>query len=220
MRLCFIQAAGAIAVAVSLCAQEPKELDQKISSPPGESQGLPPRAGPSDYSAQVKAGNVTIAAEFDGNAIPTTEGPLSTDKYVVVETALFGPGTLQLSSNDFSLRINGKKAALASQSYVLVQESVKDPNWAPPEKQEKSKTSFGTGGGDTSSSTPEPVKVPFELQRAMAQHVKQAALPEGGRTLPQAGLLFFPYRGKVTGIHSIELIYSGPAGNATLALQP
>jgi len=33
-------------------------------------------------------------------------------------------------------------------------------------------------------------------------------------------LLFFEYRGKVQGIHSMELIYAGAAGKATLALQP
>jgi hypothetical protein len=54
----------------------------------------------------------------------------------------------------------------------------------------------------------------------MAQHVQKAALPEGDRTLPQAGVIFFQYRGKTKGIHSIELIYAGPAGNATLTLQP
>jgi hypothetical protein len=43
---------------------------------------------------------------------------------------------------------------------------------------------------------------------------------EGDRALPQAGLLFFEYRGKTQGIRSLELIYNGSAGNASLALQP
>ena len=34
--------------------------------------------------------------------------------------------------------------------------------------------------------------------------------------LPVAGLVFFPYRGKDTSIHAVELIYSGAAGKATL----
>jgi len=41
----------------------------------------------------------------------------------------------------------------------------------------------------------------------------------GDRPLPQAGLLFFQYRGKEKGINSLELIYSGAAGKATLVLQ-
>jgi hypothetical protein len=38
--------------------------------------------------------------------------------------------------------------------------------------------------------------------------------------LPEAGLLFFSYHGRSEQIKSVELIYSGPAGKATLTLQP
>jgi hypothetical protein len=58
------------------------------------------------------------------------------------------------------------------------------------------------------------------LQRAWAQRVQKAALPEGDRSLPQAGLIFFQYRGKTQSIRSMELIYTGPDGTATLTLQP
>jgi hypothetical protein len=54
----------------------------------------------------------------------------------------------------------------------------------------------------------------------MAQRVQKATLPKGDRALPLAGLIFFQYRGAAKGIHSVELIYDGPAGKATLALQP
>jgi hypothetical protein len=62
--------------------------------------------------------------------------------------------------------------------------------------------------------------MPLELRRAMEQRVQKAAMLEGDRALPQGGLLFFEYRGKTQGIRSLELIYSGAAGNATLMLQP
>ena len=55
---------------------------------------------------------------------------------------------------------------------------------------------------------------PSDWERTFVYHA------EGERTLPQAGLIFFQYRGKTQSIHSIELIYAGPAGKATLALQP
>jgi hypothetical protein len=54
----------------------------------------------------------------------------------------------------------------------------------------------------------------------MEQHVQNVVLREGDRALPQAGLIFFEYRGKTQKIHSLELTYTGPAGKATLALQP
>jgi hypothetical protein len=62
--------------------------------------------------------------------------------------------------------------------------------------------------------------MPFPLRRAMEQHVQKAAMQEGERPLPQAGLLFFLYRGKPENIKSLELVYTGAAGKATLELQP
>jgi hypothetical protein len=58
------------------------------------------------------------------------------------------------------------------------------------------------------------------MERAMQLHVQNAALPEGDRTLPVAGLIFFKYGGMPKGIHSVELLYSGAAGKATITLQP
>jgi hypothetical protein len=223
--------AGVIITALCLCApsQDAPPKDAQIN----QARGMPPRATPGEYQAQAQAGTVTIAAEFKGHSVPTMQGPLSTEDYVVVETALFAPpeARLKLSAEDFSLRINGKKAPLPSQPYGLVVGSVKDPEWEPPvpvEKKSKTGMSSGGGGGgrggqggqDDSNAPPAPVKIPIEVQRAMAQRVQKASLPEGDRGLPQAGLLFFQYRGKAQGIHSIELIYTGPAGKATLPLQP
>ena len=121
-----------------------------------------------------------------------------------------------------TLRVNEKKASLPSQPFGMVFRSLKDPDWAPPDAPEaKSKSSFSTGGqGGQGNDPPAPVHMPLELQRAMQQRVQKASLPAGDRALPQAGLIFFPYRGKASGIYSLELTYAGPAGKATLTLQP
>jgi hypothetical protein len=209
-------------------AQNAENKDAQATETKGESKGMPPRATPGDYQAQAQAGAVTIAAEFMGHAVPRPEGPLSTEDYVVVETGLFGPqgSRIKLAATDFSLQVtgkNGKKVVLPTHSYVLVLHSLKDPEWAPPEEAEekkKSSTSFSTGGQGNNSSTPAIVHVPIELQRAMAQYTQKSSLPEGDRALPAAGLMFFEYRGKTQNIHSLELVYDGPAGKATLKLQP
>jgi len=203
-------------------SQNAPSKDAQIS----ETKGLPPRVAPTDYQAQGQAGTVTVAAEFKGHSIPTPQGPLSTEDYVAIETGLFGPpgARLVLSSGDFSLRINGKKTPLPSQPFGLVAGSVKDPEWEPPvPAPAKSKTSVGGGGqGERGegNAPPAPVQIPIAEKRAMAQRVQKASLPEGDRTLPQAGLIFFQYRGKTESVHSIDLIYAGPAGKATLTLQP
>ncbi len=203
-------------------AQDTPSKEVQVS----EVKGLPPRAAPADYQAQAQAGAVTIAAEFKGHSAPTPQGTFTTEDFVVVEAAFFGApeARAKLSNDDFSLRINGKKTALPGQPCTLAFKSLKDPEWEPPVPAEaKSKTSFGGGGkggqGD-SNSPPAPVHMPMALQRAMEQQVQKASLLEGDRALPQAGLIFFQYRGKTDGIHSIELIYSGSAGKATLMLEP
>jgi hypothetical protein len=220
MRFSAVWTTCVLVAALGLYGQE--QNTESKSAQANEVKGTPPRATPGDYQAHAQAGTVTVAAEFMGHSVPRLEGPLSTEDYVVVETGLYGPpGTqIKVSLEDFSLRINGKKTALPSQSYVLVTKSLKDPSWVPPEPAEpKSKSSFGTGGqGD--NPPPAPVHVPFELRRAMALHVRRSSMPVGEHTLPQAGLLFFQYRGKNESIRSIELIYAGPAGEATLNLQP
>jgi hypothetical protein len=202
-----------------------KDEDKTAEAKPVEAKSIPPRAGPSDYQARAKPGDVTIAADFWEHAVPTPEVQLSTEEYVVVEVAMFGPPDkrLKLSYEDFSLRINAKKNPTRAEAYTLVLRSIKDPNYDPPElaQPKSSATSVsanGRGGADSSGSTlPPVVHIPLPLERARAQRVQKAALPEDEHVLPQAGLLFFPHRGK---IQSVELIYTGPAGKATLTLQP
>jgi hypothetical protein len=201
-----------------LRAQAP---DTASKEAPVRALGLPPRATPADYQFRAQAGTLTVAAEFMGHGVPTEEGgPYSAENYVVVEAALFGPpgAKIQLSYKDFSLRINGKKQAEPSQPYVTVFANLKDPEWEPPESEKsQGSTSIGTGGKQSDGPPPVP-KMPIGLRRVMEQRVQKASLSEGERALPQAGLLYFEWRGLTKNIHSMELLYNGPTGKATLAL--
>jgi hypothetical protein len=211
--------AGLFVTALCLCAQGQETQIKEI-------RGLPPRATPADYQAHAQAGGMTLAAEFVGHFVPTLQGNLSTEDYVVVETGMFGPpeAHIKLFLGDFSLRINGKKTALPGQPYGMVIKSLKDPDWEPPaaaESSSKSKTNVSTGGGGgRDKDPPAPVHIPIEVQRAMQQRIQKASLPEGDRTVPVAGLIFFQYSGRTQGIRSIELVYNGSAGNITLELRP
>ncbi|MBK5291911.1 MAG: hypothetical protein JJE04_09580 [Acidobacteriia bacterium] len=217
----FVTRTVPFALLIALCLQGQSTPGQDART---ETRGIPPRAAPGDYQFQAQAGTVTIAAEFTGHSLPTLEGPLTTEDYVAVEAALFGPAgaPIKISARDFSLRVNGKKTPLPSQPYGLILSSLKDPEWAPPEAPApKSKSSIGSGGqgqGD-GNLPPAPVKIPIPVQRAMAQRVQKASLPEGDRALPQAGLIFFQYRGNDKNLQSIELLYEGPAGKAALKLR-
>ena len=226
MRISTAWMIGVLLPAASMCLQgqaQPAAEAPKVAAQPSRAEGIPPRSAPTDYQAQAKAGDITVAADFAGHSVPTPEATLSTDDYIVVEVALFGPpgSKLNLSTDNFSMRVNGKKKPLTSEPSEVVFRSLKDPEWNPPEqKEKKSKTSFG-GGGDTDSSSAQlPPKMPFELRRTMSQRVEKASLPQGERQLPLAGLIFFDYHGKAASVHSIELVYKGPAGEATLTLTP
>jgi hypothetical protein len=187
-----------------------------------QTRGMPARATPGDYQAHAQAGPVTIGAEFMQHSVPTPGLLLGTEDYVVVEAGVFGPpgARTTLNPSDFSLRINGKKN-LQSEAYVNVFKTLKDPEWEPDVPVDKaSKTSIGTGGKNGNDGPPIVPKPPFKLQREWNLKMQKLAFPEGDRPLPQAGLLFFHYTGKASGIHSIELMYAGPSGKATLELNP
>jgi hypothetical protein len=229
MRTTCILTISALAAALGLSAQEDdKPGHPPIPPPPAvhvldTAEGLAPRMSPRDYITMGKAGDVVIGAEFDRHAVPARELTLNTEDFVVVEVGLYGPpgAKLNISLDDFSLRINGKKNVLHSQPYGRVLGSIKDPQWAPPDQaKEKSKTSLGTGGGQDAGSPPPVFHPPFELQRAWNVHTQKATLPLGERPLPQAGLLFFQYRGKADNLDSVDLYYDGAAGRVTIPLRP
>jgi hypothetical protein len=190
-----------------------------------ESKGIPPRTAPSDYSSQARAGTITFAADFTGHTVGTQDGLLTTDEYVAVEVGVYGPPSarLMLSVENFSLRINGKRA-MPADPYELVAKSLKDPNYEQPVTDKTGKTVLNGGGKqdgtDPGEPPPTPLPIPFEVKRGWGLRIKRDSLLIGDRALPQAGLLFFPHSGPDKGLRSVELIYSGPAGKATLSLHP
>jgi hypothetical protein len=224
MRFCRTIQTSVVIASVSIAAAFFHAQAQDASKEaPVRAIGLSPRPTPADYQFRVQAGTLTLCGEFMGHGVPTEEGgPYSTDNYVVVEAALFSTSNarIQLSYRDFSLRVNGKKQVLPGQSYVLVFPSLKDPEWEPSSSQSfGSVTSINGAGGSQSDRTKSVPKMPIELRHTMEQRVLKASISEGERALPQAGLLFFEFHGETKSIHSMELLYSGPAGKATLALQ-
>src|SRR5436305_10727484 len=132
MRISTAWMIGVLLPAASMCLQgqaQPPTETPKVAAQPSRAEGIPARTAPTDYQAQAKAGDITIAADFAGHSVPTPEATLSTDDYVVVEVGFFGPpgSKLKLSTDDFTLHINGKKKPLPSQPSELVFRSLKDP---------------------------------------------------------------------------------------------
>ena len=120
------------------------------------------------------------------------------------------------------MKLKDKKNPLPSQPFTYLTRSLKDPEWQPPEAEQpekKSKTGLNTGGGGDNGPVVPP-KMPLELRRKMEGRVLKSVLPEGERTFPVAGLIFFQYRGKTEHLKGMELVYNGAAGSVSLPLEP
>jgi len=202
--------------------------------------GTIPRKATSDYPVQTVLGGHTLAAEYMVRSFQGRNHTFFTKDYLVVEVALYGPkfARLLVSNGHFSLRINGKKQALLPQAPSFVAASLRYPDW-----EMRPRIEAGAGVGDRGviigdppvarfpgdprdrppriPRTPEPPG-PGGVEKeepARADEVAvESALPEGELVVPVSGYLYFPSRAKPKSIRSLELLYQGPAGSATLRL--
>lgn len=199
--------------------------------------GTPPKASAQDYPVHVKLDKLAIGAEYLGHSFSSGREMFIAKDYLVVEVALFPAAgeNLLVNAGHFSLRVNGRKQALSPRAPEFVAASLKyhdeerglhptvglgpivlgqpqpverfpgDPNartgQAPPRS-----PADNPGGPDQAP----PVKA--------EELAVQAALPDGEIHAATSGFLYFPYRGKIGRIHSLELIYASPAAGATLPL--
>ncbi len=164
-------------------------------------QGISPKPNAADYPAHVQMDTVTLGARFLVHSLPNPEAPLAANDYLVVEVAFYGPplSRLLMSPDHFTLRINGRGTPLLAQLPGMVASSIKSPS---------------------SSDRQRITAVEVQREESIERRVLAVSLPEGEKTMPRAGLIYFPYRGKANKIHSVQLLYDGPMGKYTLRLQP
>jgi hypothetical protein len=226
--LSFRNCVAAAAFAAALCQAAggqspapPKKADSEIPR-------LGPRAAAADYRYHAKVGNYSLGAEFKGHVVPTPELALETENYVAVDVGLFGPAgsRLVISREHFTLKVNDKKTAPA-QSFVALYESIKDPLYESPDTiaDKKAKNSEEGSAAEKSAEygsdrNPKWRPVPFPVRREWEQRLAKSSLAEGDRALPEGGLIYFSFRGRESSIYSLQLSYSGPAGKATLEMEP
>ena len=96
-------------------------------------QGTQPKTAPTDYPVRVQMDTVTLAAEYLVHSLPTTQGTLVANDYLVVEVAFFGPlySRLKMSPDNFALRINAKGDPLTTEAPGMVAQSIKFPGAHP-----------------------------------------------------------------------------------------
>lgn len=206
-----------LAVSVALAAQE----------------GVPVRAAAGDYPARAKVAGGELAAEFLGRTVPAPEAPFVLVNYVAVELAVFST-PCEFNSGHFGLRVNGKQTLLA-QTPGMVAAALQYPDW---EGARGLEATAGAGNMDVvlgrkTNTVPRfpgdrrvptappgtPGKTETNEKVAPWEWVGKLAWGDGPCKAPAAGLLYFPYKGSLAKLKTVELVYSGAEGKATLALR-
>lgn len=198
--------------------------------------GTTPKAYAQDYPVHANLEKLSIGAEYLLHSFSSGREMFIAKDYLVVEVALFPAKgqNLLVSAGHFSLRVNGRKQALSPQAPEFVAASLKYPDQdrglhpvaglgplvlgAPPPVERFP--------GDPNGRTAPPPRVPTDNPSGLDKEppvtaeelAVRAALPEGEHLKPVSGFVYFPYRGKLSHIHSLELQFAGPAGSAALPL--
>lgn len=195
-----------------------------------------PKPKPADYALQFGTPQADFGIEFQVRTVFGERHSFVVDEYLVVEVAAYpkSPEGFLLSSAHFTLRLNGKRS-LFSQAPGMVAASLKYPDWS---WQRGGQIAAGAGGGGVILGGPgAPVsrfpgdqkdprtRLPrqpraesgatgVEIEREDAvEIVNSKALPEGPAKSAVAGYLYFPHKGELKKLKSIELVYQTPQGS-------
>jgi hypothetical protein len=196
-------------------------------------QGTEPKHKPDDYEVHAQARSAAIGAEFMVHSFSRGEQSFLAKDYLVVEVAVFPPKgqTIAIENGNFSLRINGKKQMLTPQPPTMVAAALQHPEWEQPRGL---RPEIGGGVGNTGvmlggpprnqtpfpgsnppgSQLPQPTPIPRDNPTGIQKEPVKAdvllietALVEGQHHWAFSGFLYFPFRGKISSIKTLELLY-------------
>jgi len=194
-------------------------------------QGTTPKANPDEYPAHAVVGNLGVGAEFTVHSFGRGEQMFVTPDHLVVEVALFPPKghTVRAEPGKFTLRVNGKKNLLSPEAPSMVAASLNHPAW-----EQRRGAEIGAGVGPVIFDTGQPGTAPFpgapgprtnprpadipdatnpsgvERERVKPEELlAETALPEGEHRGAVSGFLYFAYKGRISSIKSLDLLYDG-----------
>jgi hypothetical protein len=159
-------------------------------------------------------------AEFCGHSVPHQGTTYFTPDHIVIEVEVLPDkaSPIRLASEQFHLRLNGKKQVLVSVAPGLVASSVK---YGPTNDHLTMEGQAGPmivgrpvpqsrfPGDPRPQRLPNPVPAQNEAEprKTDAEAIVEASLPEGPTLGPTKGLVYFPYRGKMTSLKTIEILW-------------
>ena len=183
-----------------------------------------------DYEVHARAKNVAIGAEYTVHSFSRGEQMFIANDYLVVEVALFPPKetTFEVLRGDFSLRINSRKDLLDAAEPTMVVADMEHPEWKPPREHAEGGVGLGNVGvvinapqanpnpfpTSRTAGPPPPVEIPKDNPSGVSKPpldpselLLATALEEGQHHAPVSGFLYFPFRGNLRSIKTLELLY-------------
>ena len=196
---------------------------------------------PEDYPVHAAAGASSIGAEYLVHSIPTHSQTFFAQDYLVVEVAVFPARhePVEINTNTFTLRLNGKKEVIYRDSPGFVAASLKYPDWDQMHPHMEAQAGpvilgrppvagrFPDDPTPGQNRLPAPPRAPTPDESAGVgrddpqtpdEAVAQYGLPDGRIEKPVSGYVYFHFRGKTKSIKSLELVYEGNGGSVTLKL--
>lgn len=172
------------------------------------------------------------AFEYNVRSIGAGNTSFITDEYLVVEAAVFPAAgqSVNINTQKLTLRLNGRKEVLLTQTPAMVAASLKYPDWGwqrgavahagvgdrgiilgRPQQVERfpgdNRPAQGRLPGPVPRTPSDPV--PSQEQEPpidLSEFLQKTALPEGSMTRPVSGYVYFPYKGKLEKIKTVELL--------------
>ena len=194
--------------------------------------GTEPKPRADDYDVHARAKDIGVGVEFMIHSFSGRGQTFIAEDYLVVEVALYPPkdGVVEIANSDFSLRLNHRKQSVAPVPPQMVAASLSRPEWR---DRPNLQVDGGIGdtqvrlggppvnrppypGGPTQPGPPRAPRVPDadppgggDRQPAVKAEelVVLTALPEGKYHGAVSGYLYFPSRGKISSLKSVELLY-------------
>ena len=182
-----------------------------------------PRPKPTDYPSHAENPQLAIGAEYLVHSFSNGAQMFTAPQYLVVDTAVYPHGPLDVKLNQFSLRLTlqvksrqpDQTVVLRADAPALVAYTIgSSMNSLPPElrqapgqRQPSPRPSDQDAPMDPSVSAPEDV----------AGVVTRMSLPEQVIHSGQAGYLYFPFSGPTKKIKALDLIYG--EGDSTLVVK-
>jgi len=185
-------------------------------------QGTETKKAAAEYPAHGRVGDLEIGAEYMVHSVSFAHSTFITEDYLVVEVAIFPPDRRDfvVKTSDFTLRLNGKQVMM-TQTPGIVASSLRYNDWG----QDPQSRFPGDNRGNRQPfppvpRAPEDSGAPDTATPDASEVINRSALPEGPRKTSVSGYLFFPWRGKLSKIKSLELlVQAGSEGPVAIRLR-